>query len=122
MRYVLFGFVVALGAGLTIPASARAEDGQIVAKSDIPRDAADTANQMTTNVDWLLAFHFDNEGKPYYRIVGKDAQLHTVLAEVTPEGKPIWLRTCVAYQNVPEAARRALKNVAPGFEPKDGDL
>lgn len=105
--------------GLAESAPGAVEQGEIVGM-DLPVNVKKQADRMTTNVNWLFAFKFSNGGQPFYRILAKDVAQHTLLVEVTADGKPRYLRTALSFQELPEAVRRGLKAFQPNFEPKTG--
>jgi hypothetical protein len=122
MRVAIIGTVLTLGFVLTWAAPAAAEQGQSMGISRVPQEIRDVADSVTSGANWLIAFKFERQAKPFYRLIGKDIGTHNLQADVTVDGHLIDVRTFVTLAEVPEAARTALNTRQPQFEPKDGSL
>ena len=118
MCWAVIAIAASLGVVLAAPIVAKAEQGQMISKYSVPKEVQETADRATTNINWIIAFHF-KEGKPSYRLLGKDARSHNICANVFEGGELINVYTCISLQEMPEAARNALKTRHPDFKPSE---
>jgi len=82
-----------VGALLAAPVAAIAQQGEKLEISELPEAVQQAANKMTTDVNWLFGMRVKINGESLYRVLGKDAHMHFLFAEITADGKPNVVRT-----------------------------
>jgi hypothetical protein len=96
--------------------SAHGAPGKITALEDVPAVVSNAAKRNAPEVKWLSAFTFVEDGKTWYRLVGKDPENHNFQYNARSDGTLLNMRTQIQLGEVPEVVRQALKEKEPDFK------
>jgi hypothetical protein len=99
--------------------SARAEQGELTAIGNLPAAVKNAADKAAGNPNWLLSYRFKNDrpndGKAWYRLVGRDAKKRLMTAEVYATGKVGAVLTDVGIFGLPMKADTSIRAKYFGF-------